>query len=161
MPALKTQAVLRETFGRWGLPTRIRVDNGTPWRSKGDLPTDLGLWLSALETISKRPGTVPLSGTHPGLDHSGRVYDRGQEPERLGVERARELPAGFVVPRRVDQSGTVSVYGRSHYVAKAYAGQVVYVRYAPRPNSGSSRIGPGINCTNARHRRSPRRISRP
>ena len=60
------------------------------------------------------------------------MYDRGQEPERLGVERARELPAGFVVPRRVDQSGTVSVYGRSHYVAKAYAGQVVYVRYDPQ-----------------------------
>ena len=37
VPATETQAALRRGFARWGKPQRIRVDNGTPWRSKGDL----------------------------------------------------------------------------------------------------------------------------
>ena len=48
MPASETQKQLREAFGRWGMPARIRVDNGTPWGSAGDLPTDLALWLFGL-----------------------------------------------------------------------------------------------------------------
>jgi hypothetical protein len=36
---------LRRAFRRWGRPGELRVDNGTPWGSKGDLPTDLALWL--------------------------------------------------------------------------------------------------------------------
>jgi hypothetical protein len=39
---------LRSLFLEWGLPTRIRVDNGAPWGSWGDLPTDLALWLIGL-----------------------------------------------------------------------------------------------------------------
>jgi transposase InsO family protein len=48
VPADWTQARLREAFARWGLPEKIRVDNGTPWGSAGDLPTDLALWLIGL-----------------------------------------------------------------------------------------------------------------
>jgi hypothetical protein len=44
------QAHLRRVFSRWGRPERFRVDNGTPWGSCGDLPTDLALWLIGLET---------------------------------------------------------------------------------------------------------------
>ena len=40
---------MRQTFRRWGRPRAFRVDNGTPWGSKGDLPTDLALWLLGLE----------------------------------------------------------------------------------------------------------------
>jgi hypothetical protein len=183
VPAIETQAVLREAFEGRGLPRRIRVDNGTPWRSKGDLPTDLELWLSALgvEVVANPPrrpqdnGVVERSqGTgkrwaephraasaeelqvivdlmdrrqreaypyrrqasrraaHPALEHSGRVYDRSREQELLSVGRSRDLLAGFVVPRRVDQSGMASVYGRNYYVGKAYAGRLVYVRYDPQ-----------------------------
>lgn len=39
---------MRELFARWGLPERLRVDNGTPWGSQGDLPTDLACWLAGL-----------------------------------------------------------------------------------------------------------------
>jgi len=39
---------LRRGFGRWGLPGSFRLDNGGPWGSSGDLPTDLGLWLLGL-----------------------------------------------------------------------------------------------------------------
>jgi hypothetical protein len=43
-----TQEVLRGLFARWGLPERLRVDNGPPWGSQGDLPTDLACWLAGL-----------------------------------------------------------------------------------------------------------------
>lgn len=36
---------LRRVFAYWGRPQQLRVDNGHPWGSKGDLPTDLALWL--------------------------------------------------------------------------------------------------------------------
>jgi hypothetical protein len=39
---------LRAAFATWGLPGLLRVDNGHPWGSKGDLPTDLALWLLGL-----------------------------------------------------------------------------------------------------------------
>jgi hypothetical protein len=43
------QNELRHAFRRWGLPLGIRVDNGVPWGSSGDLPTDLALWLIGLD----------------------------------------------------------------------------------------------------------------
>jgi hypothetical protein len=42
------QAELRRVFARWGRPGTIRVDNGGPWGSAGDLPPDLALWLIGL-----------------------------------------------------------------------------------------------------------------
>jgi hypothetical protein len=39
---------LRRLFARWGLPQRLRIDNGMPWGSRGDLPTDLACWLAGL-----------------------------------------------------------------------------------------------------------------
>jgi hypothetical protein len=38
------QQALREQFEQWGLPARIRVDNGAPWGSGADLPPPLALW---------------------------------------------------------------------------------------------------------------------
>jgi hypothetical protein len=35
---------MRGWFERWGLPTRIRVDNGNPWSTRKDLPAALALW---------------------------------------------------------------------------------------------------------------------
>src|SRR5438067_1877559 len=48
VPATAVQGVLREVFGTWGLPGRLRVDNGAPWGGWNDLPTDLALWLIGL-----------------------------------------------------------------------------------------------------------------
>lgn len=42
------QKTLRQAFERWGLPMRLRMDNGHPWGSAGDLPTELALWLLGL-----------------------------------------------------------------------------------------------------------------
>lgn len=38
------QEALRELFECWGLPDRIRVDNGAPWGAGSDLPAPLALW---------------------------------------------------------------------------------------------------------------------
>lgn len=48
MPIPKVQNSLRQAFERWGLPARLRMDNGHPWGSAGDLPTELALWLLGL-----------------------------------------------------------------------------------------------------------------
>jgi transposase InsO family protein len=45
---LSTQAELRSAFTQWGLPRRIRVDNGVPWGSDDGLPTELECWLTGL-----------------------------------------------------------------------------------------------------------------
>ncbi|MGO9464949.1 MAG: hypothetical protein ACLQIB_08130 [Isosphaeraceae bacterium] len=42
------QAELRNCFKRWGRPASVRVDNGNPWGSCGDLPTPVALWLIGL-----------------------------------------------------------------------------------------------------------------
>jgi hypothetical protein len=46
-PAL-VQDTLRLIFTEWGRPKSMRVDNGVPWGSQGDWPTDLALWLIGL-----------------------------------------------------------------------------------------------------------------
>jgi hypothetical protein len=40
--------MFRHVFARWGLPDRVRVDNGYPWGTPRDLPPELALWLIGL-----------------------------------------------------------------------------------------------------------------
>jgi transposase InsO family protein len=42
--ATAVQEALRALFSCWGLPERIRVDNGAPWANWSDLPPALVLW---------------------------------------------------------------------------------------------------------------------
>ena len=60
----QVQAALRQVFQRWGLPQRLRVDNGLPWGSRHDLPSDLSLWLIGLgvEMIWNRPAHPQENG---------------------------------------------------------------------------------------------------
>ena len=175
--------MLRELFAQRGRPEQLRVDNGVPWGSHGDLPTDLVLWLAGLGVAVKanrprRPqdnGVVERSqGTgkrwseprtaadaaelqarldrfdrlqreqypyrrqpsrlaaYPELAHSGRAYGRSEEEQAWSLERVQDLLTNYVVPRRVDCAGNVSVYNRNYYVGKAYTGEQVYVRYEPQ-----------------------------
>jgi hypothetical protein len=39
---------LRQIFSYWGLPDRLRVDNGYPWGSGGGFPSEMALWLIGL-----------------------------------------------------------------------------------------------------------------
>jgi hypothetical protein len=48
VPAGRVQDELRRGFARWGRPLSVRVDNGYPWGSWGDLPTPTALWLIGL-----------------------------------------------------------------------------------------------------------------
>jgi hypothetical protein len=36
--------MFRRAFARWGLPDRVRVDNGYPWGTPRDLPSESALW---------------------------------------------------------------------------------------------------------------------
>jgi hypothetical protein len=48
---------LRSGFEQWGLPTAVRVDNGSPWATQSDIPSALALWLLGLgvRVILNRP----------------------------------------------------------------------------------------------------------
>lgn len=182
VPARDVQAQLRRAFRRWGLPERFRVDNGVPWGSWGDLPTDLALWLIGLgiavdwnpprrpqdngvversQGTAKRwaePGTCDtveelqgrleemdgiqrqeypsLQGrsrleVFPQLAHSGRAYTPAWERAHWSLAAVAAHLAGYAVPRKVDKSGTVSVYNRNHYVGKIHQGKVVHVMFDP------------------------------
>jgi hypothetical protein len=43
--------LIRRVFCRWGLPERFRIDNGHPWGSASDLPTEWALWLVGLGVV--------------------------------------------------------------------------------------------------------------
>jgi hypothetical protein len=124
VPAAATQERLRGAFLRWGLPRAIRVDNGTPWGSAGDLPTDLALWLIGLgvEVIWNPPRCPQANGV---VEHSQGTGKRWAEPATCAD--AAELQ------RRVDEQDGIqreeypSIEGRSR--AGAYPG----LRHSGRP----------------------------
>jgi hypothetical protein len=176
---------LRLAFARWGLPVRFRVDNGAPWGSTGEFPTELSLWLIGLGVDvhwnhAKRPaenGVVERSqrtaagwcepatcetpaelqqrlermdrlyrevypyrqrqsrmSFYPGLAHSGRPYDPASESGIWEWCRVAEHLSTYAVRRRVDRSGTISLYNRSRYVGTLHQGKTVYVMFDPEFN---------------------------
>ena len=68
------------------------------------------------------------------LEHSGRPYDPAREPELWEWSRVAAHLATYVVPRRVDSKGQVSLYNRGHYVGQLHRGKEVYVMYDPDRN---------------------------
>src|SRR3954447_3252919 len=74
--------MLRRTFQRWGLPDRVRVDNGHPWGSRNDLPRELALWLIGLGVgvIWNRPRCPRMNGV---VERSQGVTQQWIEPETL------------------------------------------------------------------------------
>ena len=48
VPVHAIQEMFRNVFEAWGLPDRVRVDNGYPWGTSRDLPSELSLWLIGL-----------------------------------------------------------------------------------------------------------------
>jgi hypothetical protein len=182
VPPTATQAELRQAFGRWGRPAAVRVDNGGPWGSAGDLPTDLALWLIGLGlavhwndphaptqngVVERSQGTAArwaepgqcrtatelqarlqevdaiqretypsIAGqsrlaAFPGLAHSGRRYSEAWERRHWEVRLVLQHLAGYVVVRRVDKNGDVSLYHRPHYVGCMHRGRDVYVMVDP------------------------------
>jgi len=173
---------LRQVFSAWGLPGRLRVDNGYPWGSTGEFPPAMALWLIGLgiEVLWIPPGCPQQNGVveraqgvgqnwaepsqcrraaelqercdaldrrqrerypyrdgrsrwdvYPALAHSGRPYQPRRERSLWDVARVLAVLADVVVKRRVDCTGSVSLYHRTRYVGKAHIGQAVYVSLDP------------------------------
>lgn len=69
------------TLGEWGLPERIRMDNGMPWGTQSNLPSAMGLWLVGL-----------------GID---LVYGRpARSTDNAVVERSHGVLNGWVQPQQ-------------------------------------------------------------
>jgi hypothetical protein len=57
-------------FAEWGMPERLRVDNGAPWGSWSDLPPVLALWLIGLG--------VEMHWNDPNCPEQNGVIERSQ-----------------------------------------------------------------------------------
>lgn len=68
------------------------------------------------------------SAAHPELRRPAPASWRRQA---WSLTRVLDHLAGYVLPRRVDQVGNVSVYGRNLYVGKRAIGRTVYVTLDP------------------------------
>ena len=70
--AAAVQAELRQALARRGRPHRLRVDNGCPWGSEGDLPTCLALWSVGLDiAVVWNPPRQPRRNAVVGRSQGG------------------------------------------------------------------------------------------
>jgi transposase InsO family protein len=92
VPPTDVQADFRQRFARWGLPQRVRVDNGNPWGNWNDLPTALALWLIGLGVQMRwnDPGRPQQNGK---VERSQGTGKRWTEPHRC--QDVAELQAHF------------------------------------------------------------------
>jgi hypothetical protein len=90
VPTTAVQEQLREAFLRWGRPATVRVDNGGPWGSAGDLPPDLALWLLCLDIAVhwNDPHTPQQNGV---VERSQGTGKRWAEPDHCdSIEELQE-----------------------------------------------------------------------
>jgi transposase InsO family protein len=81
VPAGAVQDELRQCFARWGMPLSVRVDNGNPWGSCGELATPLALWLIGLGV--------------------GVIWNPPRRPQDNGVvERSQGVASNWAEPHR-------------------------------------------------------------
>jgi hypothetical protein len=114
VPVTEVQAFLRRAFRRWGRPLRIRVDNGVPWGSSGDLPTDLALWLLGLgvETVLNPPRTPQNNGV---VERSQGTGKRWAEPWTCAT--AEELEQRLRIADHIQREEYPSISGSSRAAA--------------------------------------------
>ena len=126
VPPTAIRDMFRRTFTRWGLPEAVRVDNGYPWGSPRDLPTELALWLIGLGVaVIWNPPAQPRK--NPKVERCQGVAAAWAEPQacadpaaferapRLGrpgpmpgVSLDRRLHAGRGLPGAADRPAGVS-----------------------------------------------------
>jgi hypothetical protein len=114
VPAAATQDQLRRAFARWGLPGRVRVDNGSPWGATGGLPTELALWLIGLgvEVVWNPPRHPEANGV---VERSQGTAKRWAEPSTC--RDAAELQRRLDEQDRIQREAYPSVAGRSRWEA--------------------------------------------
>jgi hypothetical protein len=101
VPDPQVQYQLQLAFARWGLPERVRVDNGKPWGSKGDWPPVLALWLLGLGVqvvwnpprqpqkngvVERSQGTAKCWAEPEACDSTGQLQERLDEADLLQRE---------------------------------------------------------------------------
>lgn len=108
------QQVLRTVFSSWGMPCSFRVDNGAPWGSAGDWPTDLALWLIGLgvEMIWNPPRTPQDNGV---IERSQGTGKRWAEPG--ACQDAQELQRRVDDMDRIQREVYPSIQGKSRWEA--------------------------------------------
>src|SRR5262245_53895552 len=108
------QATLRVVFSRWGRPQRFRVDNGVPWGSKGDWPTDLALWLIGLGVdMIWNPARRPQD--NGVVERSQGTGKRWGEPETCGSPE--ELQRRLEEMDRIQREVYPSIQGQNRWEA--------------------------------------------
>jgi hypothetical protein len=108
------QEALRLIFMRRGLPGGFRVDNGTPWGSKGDWPTDLALWLIGLGvTMTWNPARTPQD--NGVVERSQGTGKRWAEPSTC--KDAEELQRRMDEMDRIQREVYPSIQGKSRWQA--------------------------------------------
>jgi hypothetical protein len=109
-----TQTELRKAFARWGRPERLRVDNGAPWGSSGDLPTDLELWLKGLAVgVECNP---PRSPQDNGMvERSQRTAKQWGEPGQC--DTPEEFQRRLDIMDMIQREEYPSLGGRSRLAA--------------------------------------------
>ncbi len=105
---------LRGCFAAWGLPGRLRVDNGHPWGSWSDLPRELALWLIGLgvEVTWNRPRHPEENGT---VERDQGVTKRWAEPGTCAGPE--ELGARLEWAAQIQRACYPAVRGRSRLEA--------------------------------------------
>ncbi len=113
VPPEAVQASLRTTFQHWGLPRRIRVDNGTPWGSWNDLPPALALWWIGLgiEVIWDHPHRPQENGVVERFN--GVLQDWG-EPQQCADLAAWRKRVQWVVHTQREVYPAISGQPRRH-----------------------------------------------
>jgi len=108
------QETLRLVFSRWGMPQRFRVDNGTPWGSAGDWPTDLALWLIGLGVaMIWNPARTPQD--NGVVERSQGTGKRWTEPSTC--QDADELQRRMDDMDRIQREVYPSIQGKSRWQA--------------------------------------------
>jgi hypothetical protein len=70
---------------------------------------------------------------YPDLQHSGRDYDRAWERRHWNLDLVLEHLSQYLVSRRVDRSGKISLYEQNYYAGKQHHGKAVSVMLDPQP----------------------------
>jgi hypothetical protein len=104
------QARLRTLFATWGLPEKIRMDNGGPWRSWADLPTALALWFVGLgiEPVFNHPHCPK---ENPKVERCHGLWESWGEPSASPDFAAWEATIAWVVTTQRERYPSVG--GRS------------------------------------------------
>lgn len=125
------QRALRGCLARWGMPQRLKADNGSPWGSPGELPPPLALWLVGLgvEVVWSPPRRPQANGV---VERSHQTAQRWADP--AGCRSVEELQERLRREDRVQREEYPHLAGLSRmeaYPGLAHSGRA----YAPERES--------------------------